>query len=629
MRIHPIRTALAAALVVAVLVWVAVHSGEGEEHAGVAPTSSPLPSVMAAPEDARVPSVRTAATRPDAADSGAPPEPETAAVAQAAPPAAPALKIVDELTGLPVPGAWAKVLWTRDSSLASGWTEVPLVADSSGGTFPLPQLEPPALYNAGALVGGGQHAPQWKFPLWYTNERFQSAELSLLRGGGISLDVSADQPLPGLLTVQQDPLPPRQEFTKEWPVLGSGRFVAPVHGWDPVILTVSERELGLEGEVRLPVPPAGVVPFGSLFLETSSLLPVRVLRSSGEPLTSQELIFSKAPRDQATARTYTTDDQGILVATERDLRERDITTDVHTHRLAPSTVDLRDDGATIVFPMSLMWLEADDILRDPIEYVVIRTLGPSLQPDPMSSSGGVTSLSKPSKLVRERVGLYVVAHTHEGRRLAALLPPESVVGDFTARLEEHPPSMGSLRVDCSGLELGPEERVALNAFHNQAGVAHTVLRPGQSEWYCGGLLPGDYTIHARDDSGGYTYVMPPQVHVTLAAGATTHVTFPWQRGGRLRLLVREESAEGTPPTEWSARLRDSTGQWRELQFVLQMDRYRTTIATMQTGTSSTVHGIVPAGPALLEVREVSSGTTRTQHAFEVQPGETLSVELTL
>ncbi|MBI1382722.1 MAG: hypothetical protein GC161_16735 [Planctomycetaceae bacterium] len=579
------------------------------------------------PEDAPVPSVRAATGHAEVSSFGVSPEPEAGTVALVEAPPAPVLKLVDELSGLPVPGAWAKVLWTRDTSYASAWNEVPLVADDSGSAFELPQLEPTALYNVGALVGGDQHAPQWKYPLWYTNERFQSAELSLLRGGGVSLDVRADQSLPAFLTWQQVPRPERVEWTTEWPVLATGQLVVPVHSYEPVTLTISASELGLDGSLEVPLPPEGVVPFGALFLESKRLVDVRVLRSSLEPAPSLDVIFS-GNGSGAAERELQTDERGVLRCFEEDLREREILANVLFQKIPPTSVqlDTEGEGATIVFPLSLMTLEIEGIAGDQVDEVRLRPLDAAMQPK-NESFVTATSASKPRRLVQEGVGLYVVVDMESGRRLGAVVPSEAVVGDFTVRVEEQPATLGSLRLDRTGLELGPDDRLRLRVWHKQVTSSTTILRAEQGEWTFGSLFPGEYSVVVEAEQG-YSFAVPSTVAVTVDPGMTTDVPFVWQRGGRLRLELRDESADGTPPTEWSARLRDSTGQWRELRFLHQTQFGRTKSATITSGAPATVEGIFPAGPALLELRALPSATIATEHPIEIRPGETVSIELT-
>jgi len=156
----------------------------------------------------------------------------------------------------------------------------------------------------------------------------------------------------------------------------------------------------------------------------------------------------------------------------------------------------------------------------------------------------------------------------------------------------------------------------------------TLLRAGQGEWTFGALFPGKYSVVVEAEHG-YSFAAPSTVDVTVDPGTTTNVPFRWQRGGRLYLSVREASADGTPPTEWSARLRDSTGQWRDLRFLHQTQFGRSTRPTIASGMPATVEGIFPAGPALLELRAPSSGTIATEHPIEIRPGETLTLELTL
>ena len=119
--------------------------------------------------------------------------------------------------------------------------------------------------------------------------------------------------------------------------------------------------------------------------------------------------------------------------------------------------------------------------------------------------------------------------------------------------------MGAIRVDCTNLVLGTDETMGFVLFHNHISVANNRLGAGESHWHCGGLLPGEYTVHATEGSRGYSYADPRNAKAIVAAGATTSVAFVWHRGGRVRLSVRENLAQGAPPTLWSARLRDSSG----------------------------------------------------------------------
>lgn len=622
-------TSLGALLALGIFVWFALRDGGAGSMDTVAPPAAQLSAARPPPEE--FPAAPKPDTRVEQPALGAAPElpgpiPVPSDVASAVGASANTLKVLDETTGRDVTGAWARVYWSRDPSRASAWNEVVLTA--VGSTFSLPELDVSRVKVCGVLVGGDQHAPRWVQPLDGRSWGSLPPDVALERGGGVAVTVVAEQPLPAFLSVEQTGAAEQRDRSRKWPVLASGQLVAAVSGPDPVTLTIAAVELGAEGQLDVPIPPLGVTPFGSVFLETDAKVEVRVLRSSGEPLAFREVTLSRAASGPSSGRQFRTDERGIFSCFENDLRERHAFTSVQSQRVDATSVLLDPDGASIVFPLSLMSLEADDVAEDPIDEVFVQPLTPALQLEAIGARSGVSS-SNPTMLVREGFGLYVVGHTAAGRRLAAVVRPGDVRGDFAVRLEESPATMGAIRVDCANLVLGTEETMGFVLFHNHFSVANARLGAGQSHWHCGGLLPGDYTVHAMEGSSGYSYADPRSANAIVAAGATTSVAFAWQRGGRVRLSVRDESTNESPPTLWSARLRDSSGEWRDLLFVRQTAHSRTTGPTLSSGQLTDVHGILPPGPALLEVRDVVSGTRRTEQALEIQPGETLTVELAL